>query len=308
MPPTSALILGVVLPIFAASIFWLGWFVQARRHQSSSLNPIPESPTEPRWASDLAAVAVGSAFLTAFYTVDPFSPFPPILAPNWLFYSAIALTLLAAAEGLLRPSKWYFKLPLWLLAAALIVIPLSNAWRTGFDSTGNPRHWLPTSAAVGGWIALSVLFRSALGRLGCASPIAGVWTLGLTSALTAVLLGLSGSQFAMPFRAASLGLALLPLLPLYFLTRKSPTPLPLPAPALTAWSFLTFGVLLTGYLWYELTPYNALLILAGPTLAALIPTRSAWPRIAGGLLPVLIALTLALIAFARAESADPYGY
>lgn len=306
MPPTSALIWGVLLPILIASALWPLWYWTTRRH-----TPSLDSPSEPLYARPLPALAVCLAFLLAFFTVDPFSPFspfPPILAPNWLFYSAIALTLLAAAEGLLRPTKWYLKLPLWLLAAALTVIPLSNAWRSGFDATGNPRHWLPTSAAVGGWIALAVLFRTALGRLGCSSPVGCVWTLGLTSALTAVILGLSGSQFAMPFRAASLGLALLPLLPLYFLTRKSPTPLPLPAPALTAWSFLTFGVLLTGYLWYELTPTSALLILAGPTLAALIPTRSAWPRIAGGLLPVLIALTLALIAFSRAESADPYGY
>ena len=296
MPPTTAIVWGVVFPLVISAVAWLMWYACQRR--------APES----RWGGILAASGVGGAFLFAFFAVDPFVKFPPLLAPDWLFYSAIVIILVASAEGLAGPVRWYWKLAFWVVAAGVAVVPVSGAWRGGLDGEGNARPFVLAWAAVGGWMVLAVGLRVALGRLGCASPNAGVWVLGLTSAVSAVVLGLSGSQFTMPFRTASLGLSLLPLVPLMWFSRKSESPLPLPSPALTVWGMLTAGVLLTGYLWYELTAVNALLLALGAVVAAVIPTGPAWPRVVGGLVPALVALALAAVAFARAQSGDGSGY
>ena len=296
MPAPAMLVWGVAFPVAFALLAWGGWWTMVR-HSS-----------ETRVAGAIAALPVVCGFLLAFFAADPFAKFPPLLAVDWLFYSALGLGGVAVAEALFRPARHWQRLLLWVVAAGLIVIPVTTAWRNGLDADFNPRSPGMAWMAVAGWCAGVVIVRVAVGRLGCAAPMWGVWLLGLTSAVAAVVLGLSGSQFAMPFRSASLGLALLPLLVVMLAERWRGNTLPLPAPALTGWAMIFGGVILAGYLWYTLTAVNALLLAAGPLVAAALPGKWGWPRLAAGLLPVLAALTLALIAFAKAQSADPYGY
>lgn len=296
MPTPVMLVWGVALPVAFALMAWAGWWVLERR------------ATDGRPARAVTALPLVCGFLLAFFAADPFATFPPLMAVDWLFYSALGVGVVAVAEGLLRPTRHWQRLLVWIVAAGLVVIPLTTAWRNGLDADFNPRSPLWAWVAVSGWVVVIVILRAAVGRLGCAAPLWGVWLLGLTAAVAAVVLGLSGSQFAMPFRSASLGLSLLPLLGLMLLGRWRGTTLPLPAPALTGWAMLFGGVVLAGYLWYTLTAVNALLLVAGPLFAAVLPGKWGWQRLVVGLIPVLVALTFAVTAFVQAQSVDPYGY
>lgn len=296
MPSAVMLLWGVALPVAFAMMAWAAWWVLERRAPDGRL------------ARAVTALPLVCVFLLAFFAADPFAKFPPLMAVDWVFYSALGVGVVAVAEGLLRPTRYLQRLLFWIVAAGLVVIPVTTAWRNGLDADFNPRSPFWAWLAVSAWVAGVLVLRAAVGRLGCATPLWGVWLLGLTAAVAAVVLGLSGSQFAMPFRSASLGLSLLPLLGLMLMDRWRGTALPLPAPALTGWAMLFGGVVLAGYLWYTLTPVNALLLVAGPVLAAVLPGKWGWPRLVVGLIPVLVALTLAVIAFAQAQSVDPYGY
>lgn len=307
MPPIETLVWGAVLPLVWATLAWVVWAWLTRPREGG----LP-AVVEGRGFNVLAAVAVTGAYALAFFASGPVAKFPPVSAVDWLFFSALAVGVIGALEAVARPTRIALKLAFWLPAAAVVVVPLSWAWRgaTDFDAdTGTliPRHEPAEAwAAVGGWALAVVLVRAGAGKLGCASPRAAVWTLGLTSAVSAVVLGLSGSQFAMPFRVTAVGLALLPLLAIVLAWRRDAE---LPAAATTPWATLHAGTVLGSYLWYALTPYNAVLLASGPLLAAVVPTKRPWVRVVVGVLPVVVALALAAVAFVRRESlSEDAGY
>lgn len=302
MPPIVAILWGVVLPFVTAAI---GWGVWALLRTKSSL-PLQRS------SGGLAALVVGGAFAWAFYAVDPMGNFPPAQAVEWPFYSGMGVLLVALLEGLLRPQKNWQRLLFWVPTALMAVIPVSWAWRTSvdvFNPDAGPRFSpLQAWSAVAGWAAAILILRAAAGHFGCRSPKGAIWTLGLLSVITSVILGFSGSQFPQPFRTGSLGLSLLPLLGLLYWQSRKGVADELPAPAITLWVTLTAAVILASYLWYALTGLNASLLLAGLVLQVVVPGKRPVIRTGVALIPALVALTLAAITYAKAESADSYGY
>lgn len=296
MPTPMMGLWGIVFPLLAAGTLWTLWWVFSRRH------------TDGRAALVTAALPVPTAFLLAFYAADPLAPFPPRLAVDWLFYSCVGLLAVVLAEAALRPWSGLASRLTWPVAVAVMVIPVTAAWRGGLDADFNPRSPVWAWTAVLLWMLAFVALRGLAGRLAASTPMTAVWLLGLTSAVGAVVLGLSGSQFAMPFRSASLGLALLPLLGVLLLQSRSGFRPGLPAPTVSGWTFLASAVVLAGHLWYALTAINGVLLLGGVAVAGLLPGRWPWLRLAVGLLPPLAALAWAGLTFARAQQVDPYAY
>ncbi|MFN4243983.1 MAG: hypothetical protein ACK4PI_12205 [Tepidisphaerales bacterium] len=301
MPTPAMLIWGVALPLAASAVLWAVWAaVSGGGSASAGRRGLLGRLT--------AALPVPAAFALAFYAADPVAAFPPLMAVDWLFYAAVALTVVVLLEATLPAGRLAWRVPMWLAGAAVMVVPLTGPWRTGLDADFNPRSPVYAWMMVSAWTVACVVVRGLVGRLAGATPVSALWVLGLSSAVGAVVMGLSGSQFAMPFRTAALGLALLPLLPLVWWWGRKGATVPLPAATVSAWALLYTAVVLAGHLWYALTALNAVLLVAGPGLAGLVPARWPWLRLVVGVLPPLAALGLAGYAFAAAQSVDPYGY
>lgn len=289
----AAVVFGIVLPAVWSVLCWAGWAVLIR--------------STPRPANVLAAAAVGGAYAWAFWWNEHPGAFPPIDAVHWLFYGTIAVLLIASAEAVLRPARWWGKLPFWSLTFAVVFLlctPLLRHLR-GESPDSIPltlRESLEVFAAA---TAGGLVVRAGLGKQGCAAPVSAVWIMGLLSAISAATVGLSGSSIA-PLRAASVGLALLPLLALLLTLRKPSAGGELPAPAISVFVALWGGTLLCCYLYDALT-LTSLLLLAGSPLGALVvPGRKrgfSWGlvRVSAGLAAALVALTLAAIRFAEAS-------
>jgi hypothetical protein len=263
-----------------------------------------------KWYSDLPLAALPGGFAAGYFAFATRGKFPPLDATEWVFYGALAMVVLLAVEGVARPGRWGWKGLLWAVGVGVLVVPVSTAWRDLPDLEGGLRlapglAW----AAVAGWMLAGVAHRASAGWLGCRFPLATVLVLGLTSALGAVLMGFSGSQFSMPFRMAAVGLGLLPALPLMLLRRD----LPMPAVALTMWSVLHGALLLVGYLYFQLTAVSCGLLLIGPALACLVPVGGrGWKRlvlvVVAGVLPSAVGIGIELPAMIRSFSQPSDGY
>jgi hypothetical protein len=125
-------------------------------------------------------------------------------------------------------------------------------------------------------------------------------------------MGMSGSQFTMPFRLASVGLALLPLLAVMVWTKGRDAELP--PGANTAWTLLWAPTLLAGWMYYDKLGLTTVVLLASaPVVAALLPAPARWGvkatvlRVGSAVLPLVAAAGLKAAAFAR-EMSDSGGY
>lgn len=287
------IIWGVVLPLVIPAGLWTLWAVA----KAKGLIGVTRV---------LSAIAPAVAFGLAFWAVEPIPEplrFPPGDAVHYLFWAGAAVLVAALIEAVLRPERNVVKAALWLPAIALLIAPLTTSWR---NYPGNEPDTLLRSpsfawSCVAGWTMAVFLMRVASGRLGCAAPVTGAFILGVSAALSAAVIEMSGSHLVGTFRMASLGLSLLPLFVLLLVWRMGRE---LPAPTLTVFTVLYAGLILASALFYSLTPLNASLLALGPVLPALVPgsrrkTGATLGRLALALAPLVLAFVLALIPFVK---------
>lgn len=299
------IIFGVVLPVVWAAIVWGGWFFFTRDRNGHEHFP--------KLAGICAALAPVGAYGFAFWSTEPRGPFPPIDSVQWLFYAAFGVGAIAILEAVFRSGRWYFKPLFWLPAMFLVLFLVSRGWRNLEGDLPDTFKFtkLQAAGAMTAWVLAAMAIRAAAGWQGSVAPTATVWTLGLTSAFSAVVIGMSGSTIA-PFRMASIGLCLLPLLALLFTFRRPAKHGHLPAPTLTVYVAMFAGTLLAAYLFYTLTAVNGILLAAALVAPVLLPPKfkGLWPalvRVALALIPLGIAFGLALHAFMESQK-ESAGY
>ncbi|MBI1923763.1 hypothetical protein HYR99_05885 [Candidatus Poribacteria bacterium] len=305
---------GVILPVLVSGvILLLAWrleniaiIVRSRPLVSGVILLLLQRPwrrdaqnTGGAWAGGLA---LGAGYIVGHAGVIGWPPFPPVEATQWLVYLAIAASAVGLLEARWGRSTWVrwgvrlllLGMTLWLLLRPM----LKHNW-----GPGEAVAWL---AGLG--IAL-LLFWGGLDALvkrlsGVSLPL----TLLIVAAGGSVVLGLSGSLLLGQLEgalAAALGVSLVVAWwrPAMSLARS----------ALPVVTVLLAGLWMAGYFYAQVPAASALLLAVAPMAAWVgqIPSmRRAAPwqvnlaRAAGVLIPVLLAVLLAI----SASSSNGYGY
>ena len=278
----SFLLPGVIIPsASAAAVLWLTALVD-RRGRTSTVGG--------------AALAVGTAFLTAFVAMTGWPRIPPVESTQRLFYLVALAAALGLAWGWLRQraAPWLVRSALvGLLLSAMLRAPLEHTW-----SRGEAALWLAMLFVLGlgvGW-AFEASFRPAEGRSDLIAAAVRLTLLGGA----AVLLGLSGTaRLAQLMGAVACGALIIESLARLLARRPW-----LPADAMVP-ATAVFGLLLGGYFYASLEPWPAALLALAFVLLGVGKGRPAGWRLLP-LLPLAVAGVLVVTAFLAKE--DPYDY
>lgn len=255
-----------------------------------------------------AVFAIGIAFLLGCSALNRTPSLPPKDATDWLYLAAMAMLPLAAIHQFVWRSRWFWHVACLLILAGAIggiisLLPVET-WTVAQKIIWAGGCWLAAAA-----VTLGLSFLPSGSNDPSNGVVTGITAMALVSALGAVALAMSGSQVYGQV-AAILPATLIPVVLLAFALRTT-FQLPDVAPLFV---LLFGGMLLSGYLFAELTAVNALLLFFSPLMLWVgripaIRNLNGWQRGAIQILAVLIpsgiAFGLALHKFLIDMAAAP---
>jgi hypothetical protein len=279
------LLFGLGLPGLVGTVL----FLLARFTDDRSPAEVSRPATAARSGRDASPFALVLGYVTAESVLSGRPAFPPIEAPQLLYFALLALALLSAAYECRASGVWHYYVPISIAVIlfptiCLLVRPLAGHRWSGTELAA----WIvgPTVAAAALTIALDRLFGRQPG------PAASL-SLVLVVALTAMVLLMSGTKTYAQLAAAA-AVALAPGALLGAVGRANPFSRSI-APSFV---LLVGGLLLAGHLYASLTPLCALLLLFAPMglWLAELPAVVRWPLWQRGLLQLAAVALPATVA------------